>query len=471
MRASLSGSVPIEVLKVIPVSIAHSVDSDGDLQSDNRRPSPMAFTAPLSWRTLAGLAQRLREHGVQIAITVCVFIIFMAVGSGNLEIFVSVEHGSSTLPMLVATPQFVMLVAIGCLMATLLPVLKPIAGSVLTFACMTPVYWMGFTTTVRPLLPMEFSLLTILLMYIVHVLVSYFKETYQKQKVIDIFSQYVPPSLAQALSRNPGAVELGGEARELTIMFCDVHDFTQTAEDMDPKELSALLNAMFTPLTEVVHRHGGTIDKFIGDALMAFWGAPLHDPMHAGNAISAAFEMQQAMTTLNLEFAARGWPQLSVGIGVNSGVVHVGNMGSRYRMAYTVIGDAVNLASRLESLTRVFNVPIVVGESTRKLFPAAGYRELGLVKIKGKQNLARVFEPSQAGMDPDSTVLAKTQRHNTALAHYYQRQWLDAQKLFRRLADADPYDPLYNYYLERIDTFMRAPPPDDWRGELRFTVS
>ena len=254
-------------------------------------------------------------------------------------------------------------------------------------------------------------------------------------------------------------------------MFCDVRDFTTHAEDMDPKELSALLNAMFTPLTEVVHRHGGTIDKFIGDALMAFWGAPLHDPLHAAHAISAAFEMQDAMSRLGVEFARRGWPRLRIGIGVNTGVVHVGNMGSRYRMAYTVIGDAVNLAARLESLTRIFDVPIIVGEGTRAAFPGAGYRELGLVKIKGKQRPARVFEPSSPNLDPHSTAIAQLQRHNTALAHYYDRQWLDAQQEFRKLALADPHDPIYRYYLERIDAFMITPPADDWRGELRFTVS
>jgi adenylate cyclase len=428
---------------------------------------PEWFRLPSS----ASLAPLLREHILQIIVTLIVFMIFMAVASGNLEVLISIDRGSSNLGAIIATPQFALLVAIGCVMALLLPILNPIAGSVLTFLCMLPVYWMGCSSTVRPLLPMEFSLLTILVMYVVHVLVSYFKETYKKQKVIRLFGQYVPPALAQALSRNPGDVTLGGEARELTILFCDVRDFTSHAENMDPKELSALLNAMFTPLTEVVHRHGGTIDKFIGDAMMAFWGAPLHDAQHAGNAINAAFEMQQAMEQLNSEFEQRGWPQLTVGIGINTGVVHVGNMGSRYRMAYTVIGDAVNLASRLESLTRVFNVPIIVGENTRAAFPAAGYRELGLVEVKGKQLLTRVFEPRKPNLDPASTVVEKTARHNTALAHYYQRQWSEAQRAFRKLAQENPSDPIYQHYLERIGDFIESPPPDDWRGELRFRVS
>ena len=352
-----------------------------------------------------------------------------------------------------------------------LPLLNPIVGSVLTFACMLPIYWLSYETTVRPLLPMEFSLLTLLIMYITHVLISYFKESYEKQKVIGIFGRYVPPALAQAISKNPQAVDLTGETRELTIMFCDVRGFTSHAENMSPHELSALLNAMFTPLTQVIHRHGGTIDKFIGDALMAFWGAPLEDKNHAANAVNAAFDIQKAMVALNEDFAKRDWPQLTMGIGINTGVVHVGNMGTRDRIAYTVIGDAVNLAARLESLTRIFNVPIIVGERTRKAFPAARYRELGLVEIKGKQKLARVFEPTEPTLALDSTAAAKAQNHNVALAHYYQREWQDAQAAFQKLAELDPSDPTCPYYLERIATFMETPPADDWRGEIRFTVS
>ena len=224
-------------------------------------------------------------------------------------------------------------------------------------------------------------------------------------------------------------------------------------------------------MTEVVHRHHGTIDKYMGDGMMVFWGAPLNDPLHAANAISASFEMQQEVRRLAGEFAARGWPSLSLGTGINTGIAHVGNMGSRYRMAYTAIGDSVNLASRLESLTRVFDCPIVVGESTRNAFPAAGYRELGLVQVKGKQELVRIFEPFHPHMDPASTTVGRLSRHHDALAAYYGRDWVSAESGFTTLHEASPADPLYAYYLERIESFRTAPPPPDWRGELRFTVS
>ena len=186
--------------------------------------------------------------------------------------------------------------------------------------------------------------------------------------------------------------------------------------------------------------------------------------------MAAAYDMQDAVASLAQEFERRGWPTLRLGIGINTGLANVGNMGSRYRMAYTAIGDAVNLASRLEALTRVFQVPIIVGETTRSAFAAATYRELGLVQVKGKQELTRVFEALRPDLDPESTAVARLQRHKRALAAYYARRWDDAEQAFRALASSRPDDPLYGYYLERIGEFRATPPPEGWRGELRFTV-
>jgi adenylate cyclase len=420
---------------------------------------------------LQRLGQRVRANALQSVVTLVVFALFIAVASGNLEMVLQVKTGRSTLAAIVATREFAALLGVGVVMAVMLPLLSPIAGSLLTFVCMLPVYWLGYSSLYRPLIPMEFSLVTILVLYIVHMLIGYFREVHQKQQVIKLFGQYVPPALAARLSADPKAMDLQGEARELSILFCDVWDFSSRAERLEPRALSALLNALFTPLTEIVHRHDGTIDKYIGDAMMAFWGAPLSEPQHAAKAVSAAFEMQDAVAALTPAFARRGWPALRVGIGINSGIAHVGNMGSQYRMAYTAIGDAVNLAARLESLTRMFESPIIVGESTRRAFPAPAYRELGLVHVKGKQQLTRIFEPLQPGMDPESTVLARLHGHNAALACYYARDWDGAEKGFAALSAQDPRDRLYGYYLERIRAFRVTPPPPLWRGELRFSVS
>lgn len=422
-----------------------------------------------SWQQRAGNALRL--HGSRMAASLGVFLIFVSMASGNLELVVHVARSTSNLTAIIVTPEFITLIAVGLIMSVGLPLLSPIGASALTFACMLPVYWMSYRMPVRSLMPLEFSLLTILVLYLLHVFLGYYRETKQKQEVIEVFGQYVPPDLAARVSRDPAAGKLAGETRELSVLFCDVKEFSSHAEQLDPRQLSALLNALLTPMTEVVHRHGGTIDKYMGDAMMAFWGAPMNDPQHAANAVSAGFEILAEVARLGPSFEARGWPVLEVGIGINSGPAHVGNMGSRYRMAYTAIGDVVNLAARLEALTRIFDCPMIVGEATRRAFPAAGYRELGLVKVKGKQELVRVFQPFQPDLDPAGTTIGRLTRHNAALAAYYAQDWDRAEAGFRSLKAANPLDPLYVYYLERINGFRRVSPPPGWRGELRFTVS
>ena len=254
------------------------------------------------------------------------------------------------------------------------------------------------------------------------------------------------------------------------VMFCDVHDFTSISEKLAPAELAEMLNTIFTPLTEIIYRHKGVIDKYMGDAVMAFWGAPVEDPHHAGNAVSAAFEIQESLTGLRERFAGRGWPEVHMGIGINTGTMSVGNMGSKYRLTYTVIGDAVNLAARLQDLTRLYKAKIIVGETTRKAFPVATYRELGLVQVKGKTTLERVFEPCNPATDLESTIVANMHRHNEAIRCYHDREWDLAAKLFRLLKQENPDDPLYDYYLARIEEFESHPPPPEWQGEIRYTV-
>ena len=304
-----------------------------------------------------------------------------------------------------------------------------------------------------------------------NVVASYFNETHKKQQLVEIFAQYVPPELARSIGKEPGQLEMRTEARELTVMFCDVHRFTAISEQLDPQELAELLNTILSPLTRIIHRHKGTIDKYMGDAIMAFWGAPVHDAQHQANAVSAAFEMQEALANLRRRFRARGWPEIHMGIGINSGLMNVGNMGSEYRVAYTAIGDAVNLASRLQDLTRLYNARILVGENTRKGFPAPTYRELGLVQVKGKSSLARVFEPCNPSIDPESTIVATMNRHNEALQSYYARDWDRSNQLFLMLKSENPEDPLYDYYLARVAEYRRRAPLPDWKGEIRYTVS
>ena len=260
------------------------------------------------------------------------------------------------------------------------------------------------------------------------------------------------------------------EAREMSVMFCDVQNFTAISERLEPPELAELLNTLLSPLTRILYRHRGIIDKYMGDGIMAFWGAPVSDRHHAGNAVAAAFEIQEALEGLRRTFKERGWPEIHMGIGINTGPMAVGNMGSEYRIAYTVIGDTVNLAARLQDLTRVYNARVIVGDATRRAFPAATYRELGLVQVKGKNTLARIFEPCNPALDPESTLVANMHRHNEALRCYQGRRWDLSAELFTLLKGENPDDPIYAYYLARIEEYRRNSPPKGWKGEIRFSV-
>jgi adenylate cyclase len=281
---------------------------------------------------------------------------------------------------------------------------------------------------------------------------------------MEAFGHYVPPELVPVISQHEADSSLKGEAREMTVMFCDVHDFTSISGRLEPKQVAQLLNALFTPLTSIVHKYAGTIDKYMGDAIMAFWGAPLPDAEHAAHGVMAALEIQEALAELGLSFQKLGWPAVTMGIGINTGIMCVGNMGSEFRMAYTVVGDAVNLAARLQELTRQCRTPIVVGEATQKAFPRGLYRELGLVRIRGKDSPMRVFEPYQLRQTGTGMLLREIEQNNRALGHYYRREWEPAADLFQFLQVRHPNDVLYTRYLTKIAEYRDHPPPENWSG-------
>ncbi len=413
---------------------------------------------------------KIKLSWIHITLILGIFCVFIANAVGVFELMVDIDNSSLNLPAVARTPEFMVLVAVGLILSIALPLLSPIKASLLTVSLMVPVFYVSYLPGPRSLIPLEYSLLTILMLFVVNVLISYFTETHKKQQLIQLFAQYVPPQVVSQISHDPQKFSLEGEARELSVMFCDVHNFTGIAEQLGPRQLAQLLNTIFTPLTEVLYKHHATIDKYIGDAVMAFWGAPIEDPRHAQNAVTAAIEMQQVIAGLSEDFKRKGWPEISMGIGINTGVMSVGNMGSKYRMAYTVIGDAVNLAARLQELTGVYKADIIVGEETRKAFPVGVYRELGLVRIKGKNAFARIYEPSSPDADPESTMVENMNRHNQALKHYYNREWKAAARIFEELRRKRIDDPLYPYYLSRIEEFTVNPPPARWEGQVEFTV-
>jgi adenylate cyclase len=207
----------------------------------------------------------------------------------------------------------------------------------------------------------------------------------------------------------------------------------------------------------------------MGDAIMAFWGAPLADPEHADHAVAAGLAMIDGLQAMNADFARRGWPAVDIGVGLNTGVMSVGNMGSQFRMAYTVMGDAVNLGSRLEGLTKNYGVRIIASENTRAAAPAFAYRELDRVRVKGKDEPVTIFEPIDRDEKLDGETRERLERFHQALHKYRQQEWDQAERLLRELQEQEPERVIYGIYLERIRMFREDPPPADWDGVFTHT--
>jgi adenylate cyclase len=316
----------------------------------------------------------------------------------------------------------------------------------------------------RLVLPLVAPLLLVLALWVWHTAFGYFVEARAERQITRLFGQYVPPELVDEMARDPGCYSMDGESHEMTVLFSDIRSFTTLSEGLSPKDMVALMNAFFTPMTEIIHRHRGTIDKYIGDAIMAFWGAPLADPEHARHAAEAATEMRAALVKLGGEFATRGWPKLDAGIGINSGTMNVGNMGSEFRRAYTVMGDAVNLASRLEGLTKKYRVPVILGEETRRALVDQEFVELDRVRVKGKKESVAIYDGR--ALTPQRREAA--QRFAAALAACRARDWASAQAGFEALADDAMLSGPVALYLGRIARFRADPPPADWDGVFAF---
>ena len=255
-------------------------------------------------------------------------------------------------------------------------------------------HWVAFASF-GSVMPLAAALLLVALLTSVNLALGYRMESRARQAVADLFGEYVSPEVVEQMTRDPSRFgSIVSENRELTIMFADVRGFTRIAESMQPEELREYINEFLTAMTQCIHRHRGTVDKYIGDAVMAFWGAPLPETDHADRAVDAAFAMLIEVGRLNKRYRERGQPELAIGIGINTGIARVGDMGSRLRRAYTVLGDAVNLASRLEALTKQFNTPIIVGDATTRRASAHTFTELAQVTVSGRTESARVFIPS-----------------------------------------------------------------------------
>lgn len=369
--------------------------------------------------------------------------------------------------------EMVLLTVLGAMLAWVLPKLSPLRGALLSLSLATlylaAVAWAWQQNSVLNVAPV---LVLILGLMILNMAWGYFAESLAKRQITGLFGQYVPPELVDEMSHDPSKFNMRSESKDLSILFSDVRGFTTISEGLTPQQLSDLLNAFLSSMTAVIHAHHGTIDKYMGDCIMAFWGAPLENPNHARDAVLAGLAMQAELVKLNQTFVERGWPQLHVGVGVNTGRVSVGNMGSQFRMAYTVMGDAVNLSSRLEGITKQYDVPMVVGSATCAALPEMVFVELDWVRVKGKLKPVTIYQPLGLGTDIPPDLLALAHDFAPALADYRAQRWDAAQaKLAAMTVRAQAIHAsvgLYQIYIERIAYFRTHPPAADWDGVWVF---
>lgn len=276
------------------------------------------------------------------------------------------------------------------------------------------------------------------------------------------FSTYVSAELVSEILDNPGALKLGGEKREVSVLFSDIRGFTGISERFTPEQLVEFLNRYLSPMTGIVLEEKGMVDKYIGDAIMAVFNAPVEVTGHAGRSCAAALRMTEALASFNVRWEGSGYPTVEAGIGINTGEAVVGNMGAELKLNYTAIGDTVNLASRLEGMNKVYGTSIIVSGETKE---AAGegffFRELDFVRARGKERPIVIFElVGRKGADPEKEELCA--RFAEALALFRGRRFNDAREAFRALAGLG--DAPSSVYLARCDEFMQAPPPLDWDG-------
>jgi adenylate cyclase len=326
----------------------------------------------------------------------------------------------------------------------------------------------------RILLDVAFPVITFFAIYVVATYLSYIQEQAQREQVRNAFSLYLSPAMVERVAANPSALKLGGEMRDMTIMFCDLRGFTTISEMYDAHGLTHLINAYLTPMTTIIQDTGGTVDKYIGDAIMAFWNAPLDVENHQAQAARALLGMRVGMVKLNEELKAEAeatggkYVPLAIGIGLNSGVCCVGNMGSAQRLNYSVLGDAVNLAARLEGQSKTYHADNVIGETTWEGVQDFACLELDLIQVKGKTVPVRIHNVvGDEAMAREPEFQALKGHHDRMLAAYRGQRWDEAdaemdaaEALAARYAVAG----IHEVYRERVAEMREDPPPADWDG-------
>ncbi|MGO8788315.1 MAG: CHASE2 domain-containing protein [Terriglobia bacterium] len=359
---------------------------------------------------------------------------------------------------------FILLFSVGAGM--LINALSPLRATLFLIGSLFGFFWLTYflfahyRIWVADFLPMS----TLLVTYAGIVSYRYFFEEGAKRKVLSTFSQYMHPALIKQMLNTPGGLRLGGEEEELTALFADIRGFTTLSENLAPAQLVELLNEYLTEMTEIIFKNWGTLDKYIGDAIMAFWGAPYPQTDHALRACRAGLEMLQSLQRLQAGWLSRGVPRLDIGIGINTGTMLVGNMGSKIRKNFTIMGDNVNLASRLEGINRQFGTQLIISESTFLLVKDQVIaRELDFIRVKGKMQPVKVYELLSLAAD-SGRYGDLVSRFEKGLVAYRDGQWSDAIEIFEELVHDHPQDGPSQVFITRCRDLLAQPPEGAWDG-------
>ncbi|MBV8888655.1 MAG: adenylate/guanylate cyclase domain-containing protein [Alphaproteobacteria bacterium] len=327
--------------------------------------------------------------------------------------------------------------------------------------------WLAFRD-LQLLLDPVYPIIVLSVVYLLASLLGYLRTERRQRAVRNAFSRYMSPHYVAELARHPEKLVLGGETKTMTIMFCDIRGFTTIAEGLDAETLTRYMNRFLSPMTEIIAAHKGTIDKYIGDCIMAFWNAPLDDPDHPKNAVAAAQEMRRRLIELNQQWEEQAqdsgevFTPLRVGIGINTGTCVVGNFGSQQRFNYSLLGDPVNLAARLESLGKLYGIDLIIGEDTAAGLDEPGLIEVDLVAVKGKMQAVRIYTLPPHQIEAQRYFA----QHAELLAAYRRRDWQAALRVLDGdgLAVEPQMRPVYDLYRRRIAHFQAEAPPGDWDG-------
>ncbi len=365
---------------------------------------------------------------------------------------------------------YFMVITSGIFLTALLSYATPLAGGLGGILCILATLCSSYLFFMQnQIVGITYPLITIIIVFLLVTLANYFYAGREKIFLRNAFGHYVSPDVVTEIIKDPASLSLSGQVQNLTIFFSDIRDFTTISEKMTPDQLGRFMNRYLTVMSDILLENDGTVDKYIGDAIMAIWGAPLRDTDHAAKAVRASLVSMEILKSLQNDFKADGLPRVAIGIGLNTGEVNVGNFGSNQRFDYTVLGDNVNLASRLEGLTKVYGCDILITQSTKD---ALGEDFLccfvDRVQVKGKKLPVNIYEPLCEGI-PHPDLLQKMTDFEKGIAAYQQQDFENAGKIFKSLNDDQPRK-LFSLYLERVEAYKVSPPPADWDGVFIFTT-